>query len=68
MQAQAAVAHRVDAAMDTVQLPLSQASPDRPSAEPGAFELPSRHHSVLSSGDHSYRGVWGGAFWTHVGT
>jgi hypothetical protein len=62
------MAHRVDAAVEAVQLSTSHAISYRPRSQTGAFELPPRDDSVLSLRDSRHLKIGRVAFLTHVGT
>jgi hypothetical protein len=60
--------HRVDAAVEAVQLASLDAVPYRPCPQASVFELPPRGDSMLSLNDPRHRDVGGVDFLTHVGT
>lgn len=60
--------HRVDAAVNAVQLPSLATVSNRPCSQAGAFELPPRDNSMLSLGDPRHLEIGRVAFLTHVGT
>jgi hypothetical protein len=67
MEAQASVAHGVDAVMDAVELASIDAIANRPRAQTRVFELPPRSHTMLSRGDSCHCDIGRVAFLTHVG-
>jgi hypothetical protein len=68
VEAQAAVAYCVDAAVDAVELASIDAIANRPRSQTHVFELPPRRHTVLPRGDSRHCNIGRVAFLTHVGT
>jgi hypothetical protein len=66
--ARGAMSHRVDAAVDAVQMPTRDAISDRPRSQTCTFELPPRNDSVLSLRDPRHLEIGCVDFLTHVGT
>ena len=57
----------VNAVMNAMQLPFAHSDRDRPRPQPRFFELPPRHHSVLTSGYIRGSPIGGVTFCAHMG-
>ena len=68
VEAQAAVANRVDAAVDAMELATIDAISNGASTQASGFQLPASEHAMLPRGNHGYLAIGRVDLLTHVGT